>query len=958
MILRGVMAYATFSALWILLSDYVVTWLFSDPGQIRLVATLKGWGFVAVTSVLLFGWAKRLLGRPDPMVDAGTIQAESLRWRGLVYLFAVTGSVVTLVVRVAIAVSFENRPLLILFMFPILLSAFLGGLGPGLVATIVSAAGVAYWAIPPIHSFFIAGPEDFLQWGFLVTNGVLVSVLSERMHRSRKRAEATRELQAVTLESIGDAVITTDTAGRVTFLNPVAERLTGWACREAIGLPLQDVFHIIQEASRQPAEDPAKKALATGGISELSSQTLLIRKDGAEVPVLDSASPIRLKTGTVIGVVLVFRDDSERRALIQAQGEQLRALQLLDAIASTSSDAIFVKDLEGRYLLFNQESCRITGKSVEEAIGRDDRAVFPMAQAQRLMESDRQVIELGRPVIEEDVMPTSEGPRILLATKQPLRDAEGRIVGVFGIAKDVTEQRRADLALRESRASLEQAQAIAHVGSWRVDLVANTLTWSSETYRIHGIPSGTLVTFDRFITLIHPEDREQFLANWEKQMAGDLADLEFRILVGEGVKWVQTQAEVCRDESGKPILIFGTVQDITDRRVAELEKARMQAEFLQAQKLESIGRLAGGVAHDFNNMLQVITGNAEMALHRLSPGNPLYDEVQLIKGAADRSADLTRQLLAFARRQKISPKVLDLNDVIAHMLKMLGRLVGEDIKVIWTPKPGLWKTRIDPAQVDQILANLAVNARDAIEGVGMIELWTDHATFAEADCAGLIGARPGAYVTLAISDTGCGMDREILDHIFEPFFTTKGTDKGTGLGLATVFGIAQQNGGFIQVSSESGVGTTFRIHFPRFAEEASPADPAEASSLDRGSGQTVLLVEDDKALLAVGEAMLQDLGYAVLPVGSPGLALKMVQEFREPIHLFLVDVVMPGMNGRELAQRLSALRPGVPVLFMSGYTADVLEDRGNLGEGWRLLPKPFSLHELAAKVRETLESVR
>jgi signal transduction histidine kinase/CheY-like chemotaxis protein len=402
-----------------------------------------------------------------------------------------------------------------------------------------------------------------------------------------------------------------------------------------------------------------------------------------------------------------------------------------------------------------------------------------------------------------------------------------------------------------------------------------------------------------------------------------------------------------RNAQGELIAAIEMVEDIT-------EHLRLAAQFQHAQKMESVGRLAGGVAHDFNNMLSVILGYAELALSKITPDDPLHADLMEISNAAKRSTEITRQLLAFARKQTINPRVLDLNETVEGMLKILRRLIGEDIDLVWKPGSGLGPVKMDPAQIDQILANLCVNARDAIAGVGQVTIETQGVAFDESDCSNRHGFLPGKFILLAISDNGCGMDKEILDHIFEPFFTTKEVGQGTGLGLATVYGIVNQNNGFIDISSEPGKGTTFRIYLPLYEGGAGKVLVETVTEVPTRQGETVLLVEDEPAIEKMGRRMLENLGYRVLSAGSPSEAMRLADEHGGGIHLLIADVVMPGMNGRDLADRLHSLYPNIKTLFMSGYTADVIARQGVLEEGVRFIQKPFSVRELSAKVREIL----
>ncbi|MCK8602833.1 response regulator [Desulfoferrobacter suflitae] len=415
-------------------------------------------------------------------------------------------------------------------------------------------------------------------------------------------------------------------------------------------------------------------------------------------------------------------------------------------------------------------------------------------------------------------------------------------------------------------------------------------------------------------------------------------------------------ATLIRSPQGRPAHCISCIVDITERKRAEESLRRSEEALNRAQKLESIGRLAGGVAHDHNNMLGVILGYTEMALEKVPADDPLHADLMQILHATRRSTDLTRQLLAFARRQTIVPRVLDLNETVESMLKMLRRLIGEDIDLAWLPASDLGLVNMDPAQIDQILANLCVNARDAIAGVGKVTIVTNNVTIGEENDDRNDGAAPKEYVLLAVSDSGCGMDKGKLEHIFEPFFTTKEVGVGTGLGLATVYGIVQQNNGLIEVSSNPGTGTTFKIFLPRMVGEAAGPSAQVVEEIPQGSGEMVLLVEDEAVMLKMGQAMLERLGYRVLIANTPDDALRVAAEHGDAIDLLITDVVMPKLNGRELADRLQSLHPNLRTLFMSGYTANVIAHRGVLEEGVHFIQKPFSNRDLAQKVRAALRT--
>ena len=460
-----------------------------------------------------------------------------------------------------------------------------------------------------------------------------------------------------------------------------------------------------------------------------------------------------------------------------------------------------------------------------------------------------------------------------------------------------------------------------------------------------------------FVDVTHPEHRSQDVAAIKRLWDGIIPQYktEKRYLKknGESV-WGSLTATLVRDEKEKPLYMLSMIENISERKRAEAEQAKLQGQLAQAQKMESVGRLAGGVAHDFNNLLMGIMGYAQLCREKIEPGHPICEWLDDITAGAKRSANLTSQLLAFARKQTIAPKVMDLNAAISGTVALLRRLIGEDIAINWRPGAAIGPVKLDPSQLDQVLTNLAVNARDAINGTGVITIETENATLDEVYCAEHPGASPGNYVLLTFRDTGCGMDRETLVHIFEPFFTTKGVGQGTGLGLATVYGIAKQNGGFIDVSSEPGQGTVFKIYWARFTSQPAPLVAGETHPVAFHGHETILLVEDDESVRDITHLFLTDLGYTILEAEDPEKALRLATQYPGEIHLLLTDVIMPGMNGKDLAQRLSELRPSIKRLFISGFTADVLAQRGILQDNLNFLAKPFTRDDLAGKLRECL----
>ncbi|MBL6996456.1 PAS domain S-box protein [Desulfobacula sp.] len=453
---------------------------------------------------------------------------------------------------------------------------------------------------------------------------------------------------------------------------------------------------------------------------------------------------------------------------------------------------------------------------------------------------------------------------------------------------------------------------------------------------------------------VNHEDRHRYKQLLQK--TGIVKFYEFKARCRDGSHlWVSDSTRAIYDPDGNIVRYEGQVTDITQLKQAEKEKSELEAQYRQAQKMESVGRLAGGVAHDYNNALTAIMGYTELAIMDSDPAGPLHADLNQVLKAGRRAQDITRQLLAFARKQTISPRVLNLNNNVESILKMLRRLIGEDIDLIWLPETGLWSVKMDPSQIDQILANLCVNARDAIVGVGKITIETDTIVFDSAYCADHSGFIPGEFVQLSVSDNGCGMDKEILNNIFEPFFTTKDSDKGTGLGLSMVYGIVKQNNGFINVYSEPGKGTTIKIYLPRDEGKVVEIQEESTAKIPQGQGETILLVEDDLPILELTEKILNSLDYTVLAADTPKGAMKLAREHTGKIHLLVTDVIMPEMNGLELSEHLQSLFPDLKYIFMSGYTANAIAHHGVLDEGVNFVQKPFSKNDLAKIIRKVLD---
>ena len=512
------------------------------------------------------------------------------------------------------------------------------------------------------------------------------------------------------------------------------------------------------------------------------------------------------------------------------------------------------------------------------------------------------------------------------------------------------EVQRSDVerALHESEALLRIAGRAAHLGGWTLSIPDLALTWSDEVCSIHEVPIGSRPSLEHAIGYYAPEFRTTIEAAIQACMrAGTPFDVELQIVTASGRRvWVRQIGKAERDVAGRIVLLRGAFQDIDDRR-------RLQDQYRQAQKMEAVGRLAAGVAHDFNNLLTVILSYTHFCVEDLAPENPLHTDIREINNAALRATALTKQLLAFSRQQVFQARVMDLNETVTGMEGMLRRLIGEDIKLVVIAQPSVRRVFADPNQIEQVVMNLAVNARDAMPDGGTLTIETADVHLDEAQSSEKPGACPGDYVVVTVTDTGVGMDAVTQARIFEPFFTTKGLGLGTGLGLSTAFGIMAQSGGHIRVDSEAGRGTSFRLYLPRTARMRTMSS-APMTQIPRGM-ETVLLVEDDPQLRRVASTILRRGGYVVLEAAEGEAACVVAREHGAAIHLLLTDVVMPGMNGRKLAETLAPLRPDMKVLFASGYTDDAIVHHGVLDGKLRFIQKPFTSEALLRKVRDVLD---
>ncbi len=744
--------------------------------------------------------------------------------------------------------------------------------------------------------------------------------------------------------------------GFIIAANPAAERILGVTLDEMRNRTSMDPrWHTLGEDGSElaGAEHPSMQALATGKPVLNKVLAVFHPQENRHHWLLVDAMPVfQGDDDRPCQVYVTFTDTTERKVAEAALRQSEERFRLT---FQASPDAININRLhDGMYVDINPGFTSLTGYSRAEVLGRTSTEIDIWHDP-----NDRRRLVGGL---------QAEGYFNDLEAK--FRRKDGRIAHarmsarviqlegiphIISVTRDITEQTEALEALQANEKLLT---SILRTAPTAIGVVSNRLLTAvnDRMCSMTGYSKEELLGKNPRMLYLSDADYQDDETEKHRQTSRyGSGTIEIRWLRkdGEAIDILMSSSPINPNNQADGVTFAAL--DISSRKHAEAERERLQAQLTQAHKMESVGRLAGGVAHDFNNMLGVILGHAEMALNRLDPGQPLFASLQEISKAAERSADLTRQLLAFARKQTVAPKVLDLNETVGSMLTMLRRLIGEDIDLAWLPGKNPASVNMDPSQLDQILANLCVNARDAIIDTGKVTIETDIAAFDEAYCRTHAGFVPGEYVLLAVSDNGCGMDSETKAHLFEPFFTTKEIGKGTGLGLATIYGIVKQNSGFINVYSEVGQGTALKVYLPRYAAKAAQAAKGDAASSEPRGNESILLVEDEPMILGMATTMLELQGYKVLPAATPGEAIRLAREHAGEIHLLMTDVVMPEMNGRDLAKNLLSLYPNIKRLFMSGYTANVIAHHGVLDAGVHFIQKPFSINDFAGKIREVLD---
>jgi two-component system cell cycle sensor histidine kinase/response regulator CckA len=636
--------------------------------------------------------------------------------------------------------------------------------------------------------------------------------------------------------------------------------------------------------------------------------------------------------------------------LLVSSRELEKNLALLQGITEGTTDAVFVKDLQGYYLMINSAGARFLGRRMEEVIGRNDVELFNPEEGREIMKRDREVVQSGAMQTYEEGGTAGGVARTYLSNKGPFRDASGEVIGLLGVCRDITDRKQVEEEIykSEQRLRIHVEHTPLAVIEW--DTEHRVASWNPAAERIFGYSraeamgrQASFIVPPQFREHVNRVGNDLLAQKGGARSTNDNTTKDGRTISCE---WYNTALV---DDTGRVLGVASLVQDVTERVVLE-DRLR------QSQKMEAVGRLAGGVAHDFNNLLTVILGYTQLLMDGLPAGSRLAEGTTQIKSAADRAAGITRQLLAFSRKQVRSPRLIDLNNVMLNLDTMLRRLIGEDIEVLTVPATDLGTVKADPGQIEQVLMNLALNARDAMPSGGKLTLETSNVQLDEAYSHEHRPVEPGRYVMLAVSDTGVGMSPETLAHIFEPFYTTKEPGKGTGLGLSTVYGVVKASGGYIWVYSELGQGTTFKIYLPRVDQPAQLLTAENRpSGIQRGT-ETILLVEDDPQLNQLASSVLAHCGYRVLTAANPEEGLAVCRSHLQEIHLLVTDVVMPKMNGRQLAEQVARIRPSVKLLYVSGYTSNAIVHYGVLDAGLWFLPKPFSLSALVAKVREVLDA--
>jgi two-component system, cell cycle sensor histidine kinase and response regulator CckA len=782
-----------------------------------------------------------------------------------------------------------------------------------------------------------------------IASHIGAALARKRAEEALRRSESQYRLLA---ENSLDVIWTIDLEGRYTFISPSVVNLSGFTPEEALSLSIDDILVPDDLArTRQFMAEEMQKPLDQQSPS-LTLELRHYRKDRSIVDIETTMTWIRDREGLPAGIQGTSRDITERKQTEKALGESEETFR---ALAENSIDTIMRFDKEHRHLYVNPIVESQTGIQAEDFLGKTHKEMgFPEYLCELWGGAIDKVFKTGKTGRIEFKLPTDLWVDWLC---MPEFDENGEVKAVITSARDITDRKRAERALQESEARFRDISESMADWIWEID-AEGTFTYVSENvFSILGYTTQELLGKTPF-DFMPPDEARRVAGKFTEIVANKqiIRDLENWNLSKDGKRiCLVTNGIPLLDERGELLGYRGIDRDITERKKAEEEKTKLEGKLRQSQKMEAVGRLAGGVAHDFNNILTGINGYAEMIIEGLDADDSLRPNMEVILSSGKRAADLTAQLLAFSRKQIIAPRVIAPNDILIESQKMLRRIIAEDIDFVFAPGNRLWRILADPTQLDQVLMNLAVNARDAMPNGGKLTIETQNVSLDDEYCKSHAGFKPGDYVMLAVTDTGHGMDEETKSKIFEPFFSTKEVGKGTGLGLAMVYGVMKQNKGFINVYSEIGEGTTFKIYFPALKEKAEKPATDKIADMPAGT-ETVLLVEDEGIVRNLAKTVLERQGYTVIVAPDGEKAYLEYTQYAGKIDLLLTDVIMPKMNGGELYKKLLDLKPGLKALFMSGYTEDAIAHHGVLDKGTHFLQKPFTIQALAKAVRKALDS--
>lgn len=681
----------------------------------------------------------------------------------------------------------------------------------------------------------------------------------------------------------------------------------------------------------------------------VAHQEIILEIDGKPRHIYATCMPIKSPEGITTESILMLQDITDLEVLRRSQEELKASEKRFRTVVSNSPIILFAVDKEGKFTLSEGKGLEALGLKPGEVVGK---SVFEFyRQVPQVQENMR------RALAGQALTSTVEVSGLVFETwYSPVSDNRGKITGVIGVATDITERKKAEQALQESEERYRQFFEEDITGDFISRPDGKIVACNPAFARIFGFASvAEVLAADALILYPNPEARQEFLKLLQEKKKLEYHQMELCRQDGKSVFIIENVIGLF-DEKGHLAWIKGYVFDDTERKLAEQALRQSEEQLRQSQKMEAVGRLAGGVAHDFNNFLTIIIGRCQLLLKRVSRENQLCRDLELIQTTSERAASLTRQLLAFSRKQVLQPKVVDLNEILFNLEKMLRSLTGEDIDLVILPEPNLGKVKADPNQLEQVIMNLMVNAREALPQGGKLTIQTANLSLKQEYVGQQFRLPPGSYVALNVSDTGMGMSPETLAHIFEPFFTTKEKGKGTGLGLATAYGIVKQSGGYIEAESTLGKGATFRTYLPRAEETESTPQSVTDKDEPRFGSETVLLVEDEAGVRELIRDFLQQSGYTVLEAESGEKGLEICKSHRDLIQLVITDVVMPKMSGPVLAKKVKKIRPTARVLYISGYTDEAVLQQGVLTSQVAFLQKPFTAEVLARKAQEVLDA--